>query len=143
MSEGALPEPQQPGSGVRVGHVHERVHLAAEHEEDVEMLVDTGATYSLISPALADRLGVVRFPRKTTVTLANGQRVEADAGLVMTQIGDRSAANIVIIAECDEPLLGVESLESLGLAVDPGSGTLRPTRAYTVRLGGLRSQPPT
>jgi predicted aspartyl protease len=71
--------------------------------------------------------------------LANGQRVEADAGMVMTQIGDRSAANIVIIAECNEPLLGVESLESLGLAVDPSSGTLRPTRAYTVRLGGLRA----
>jgi predicted aspartyl protease len=40
-----------------VGHV-QSVRLAAEHEEDVDMLVDTGATYSLISPALADRLAM-------------------------------------------------------------------------------------
>ena len=123
-----------------MGHVHARVRLAAQREEEVDMLVDTGATYSLISPSLADRLGVVRFPRKTTVTAANGQRLEAETGMVMIQIGHRSAPNVAIIAACDELLLGVEALESLGLAVDPSSGTLHPTRAYTVRLGGLRSQ---
>jgi predicted aspartyl protease len=104
------------------------------------MLVDTGATYSLISPALADRLGVVRFPQTITVMLANGHRLEAETGMVMIQIGDRRATNVAIIADCEELLLGVEALESLGLAVDPGSGTLRPTRAYTVRLGALRPQ---
>jgi predicted aspartyl protease len=35
-------------------------------------------------------------------------------------------------------VLGVEALEALGLAVDPGAGTLEPTRAYGVRLGGTR-----
>ena len=103
------------------------------------MLVDTGATYSLISPSLAERLGVSRFPRKVTVTLANGQTVEAEMGLVMSQIGDRSAGNVAVIADCDEPLLGVEALEALGLAVDPSTGALRPTRAYAVRLSGLRA----
>ena len=122
-----------------VGHVYERVRLSAQREEEVTMLVDTGATYSLISPGLADRLGVSRFPRKVTVTLANGQKVEAETGMVMVQIGDRSAANVAVIADCDEPLLGVEALETLGLAVDPASGALRPTRAYAVRLGGLRA----
>jgi hypothetical protein len=34
----------------------------------------------------------------------------------------------------EEPLLGVEAVEALGLAVDPTT----PTRAYTVRLGGVR-----
>jgi clan AA aspartic protease len=119
--------------------VYERVRLSAQREEEVTMLVDTGATYSLISPSLAERLGVARFPRKVTVTLANGQKVEAETGLVMVQIADRGAVSVVVIADCDEPLLGVEALEALGLAVDPGSGTLRPTRAYAVRLGGLRA----
>jgi len=32
----------------------------------------------------------------------------------------------------------VEALEALGLAVDPTTGSLRPTRTYTVRLGGVR-----
>jgi clan AA aspartic protease len=121
-----------------MGHVYQRVKLAAVNEEELTILVDTGATYSLISPALADRLGVARLPRKQVVTLADGRRLEADLGLVMVDIGDRSAGTTVVIADCDEPLLGVEALEALGLAVDPTTGALRPTRAYTVRLGGLR-----
>ena len=121
-----------------MGHVFQKVTLSAEHERDVAMLVDTGATYSLISPDLADQLGVVRFPRKETVRLANGQQVEADIGLVRVQVGDRAAATPALIAECDEPLLGVEALEALGLSVDPGTGDLKPTRGYAVRLGGLR-----
>ena len=40
------------------------------HEEELTIIVDTGATYSLISPALADRRGVARLPRKRIVTLA-------------------------------------------------------------------------
>jgi len=50
----------------------------------------------------------------------------------MVRIGDRSAASTVVITDCDEPLLGVEALGGLGLAVDPATGSLRPTRAYTV-----------
>ena len=122
-----------------MGHVYHRVELAAVHEEELTILVDTGATYSLIAPALADRLGVARLPRKQTVILADGRRIEAEVGLVMVRVVDRSAATTVIIADCDEPLLGVEALEALGLAVDPTTGSLRPTRAYTVRLGGVRS----
>ena len=121
-----------------MGHVYERVELAAVHEEELTILVDTGATYSLIPPALADRLGVSRLPRKQTVTLADGRRIEVEVGPVMVRIGDRSAATMVVIAACDEPLLGVEALEALGLAVDPTTGSLKPTRAYTVRLGGVR-----
>ena len=121
-----------------MGHVYQRVELAAVHEEELTILVDTGATYSLIPPSLADRLGVSRLPRKQTIILADGRRIEAEVGTVMVRIGDRSAATTVVIAECDEPLLGVEALEALGLAVDPTTGSLRPTRAYTVRLGGVR-----
>jgi len=121
-----------------MGHVYQRVKLAAVGEVELGILVDTGATYSLIPPALADSLGVARLPRKQRVTLADGRHLEADLGLVMVEIGDRSAGTTVVIAECDEPLLGVEALEALGLAVDPTTGSLRPTRAFTVRLGGMR-----
>lgn len=121
-----------------MGHVYQRLKLAAVNEEEVTILVDTGATYSLIPPALADRLGVAPLPQKQTIVLADGRRIEAQVGLVMVRIGDRSAASTVVIADCDKPLLGVEALEALGLAVDPTSGSLTPTRSYTVRLGGVR-----
>jgi clan AA aspartic protease len=121
-----------------MGHVIQKATLSAVNSEDVSLLVDTGATYSLISPKLAERLGVVRFPRKTVTTLANGTRVEADIGVVQIQIGDRSVGTLALIMDCDEPLLGVETLEALGMGVDPSSGSLMPTRKYTLRLGGLR-----
>ena len=121
-----------------MGHVYQRVELAAVHAEELTILVDTGATYSLIAPALADRLGVSRLPRRQTIVLADGRRIEAEVGLVMVRIDDRSAASTVVVTDCDEPLLGVEALEALGLAVDPTTGSLRPTRGYTVRLGGIR-----
>jgi len=118
-----------------MGHVYQRVKLGAVNEEDLTILVDTGATLSLIPPALADRLGITRLPRKQVIVLADGRRIEAEVGVVMVEIGDRKAASTV--ADCDEPLLGVESLETLGLAVDPTTGSLKPTRSFTVRLGGV------
>ena len=120
-----------------MGHAYQRLTLAAVNEEDLTILVDTGATYSLIPPALADRLGVTPLQWKTII-LADGRRIEAKVGSVMVRIGDRSATSTVVIADCDEPLLGVAALNALGLAVDPTSGTLTPTRSYTVRLGGIR-----
>ena len=83
------------------------------------------------------RLGVSRLSRKQTVILATGRHFEAEVGIVMVRIGDRSAASTVVITDCDEPPLGVEALEALGLAVDPTTGSPRPPRAYIVRLGGV------
>lgn len=100
-------------------------------------MVDTGASYSLISPALADRLGIVRFPDRLPVTLADGRQIQAEVGQVRVEIEGRVAMTTAIIAECCDPLLGVEALEMLGLAVDPTAGKLVPTRTWTARLGGV------
>jgi len=120
-----------------MGHVYQRVKLSAVTEEDLTILMDTGATYSLIPPALADHLGVARLPRRLALTLADGRRIQTEVGLVMVEIQGRVAGCTVVIAECVEPLLGVEALEALGLAVDPTTGTLKPTRSYAVRLSGV------
>ena len=88
-----------------MGHVYQRVKLGAVNEEELTILVDTGATLSLIPPALADRLGVTRLPRKQVIVLADGRRLEAEVGVVMVEIGDRRAPSTVVIADCDEPLL--------------------------------------
>ena len=76
-----------------MGHVYQRVKLGAVNEEDLTILVDTGATLSLIPPALADRLGITRLPRKQVIVLADGRRIEAEVGVVMVEIGDRKTAH--------------------------------------------------
>jgi len=39
---------------------------------------------------------------------------------------------------CEEPLLGVETLGILGLALEPAKRRLRPTRPYAARLDGFQ-----
>ena len=59
-------------------------------------------------------------------------------GVALVRIDGREAPATILIGAVEEPILGVETLEALGLAVDPSSGTLKPSRAYAVRLGGIR-----
>lgn len=39
----------------------------------------------------------------------------------------------VRVFEVEEPLLGVLALEALGLAVDPSTGEVKPTRGFIAR----------
>lgn len=125
-----------------MGHVYQQLKLSAVRAEELTMMIDTGATYSLISPALAERLGVARFPERQAVTLADGRQIEADLGPVRVEIEGRAGTTMAVIADCPEPLLGVEALEVLGLAVDPTAGKLVPTRTWTARLGGVLTTAP-
>ena len=117
-----------------MGHVRQEVELFAEKPARVRMLVDTGATFSVIPKALARAIGVKPGRRPYTVTLADGRRVKCAVGLVDYRIGKREAPGTILIGDVAEPLLGVETLEALGLAVDPRKGRLTPTRSYTVRV---------
>ena len=117
-----------------MGHVRENVELVAEKSVRVRMLVDTGATFSVIPKTLAQAIGVKPRGRPYTVTLADGRRVKCASDIVRYRIGKREAPGVILVGDVTEPLLGVETLEGLGLAVDPRRGRLIPTRGYTIRV---------
>jgi len=96
--------------------------------------VDTGATYTTIPGDLAEEVGVPGLPGRRRVMLADGRHVEAEAGIASVEVGAREAPVAVLIMECKEPLLGVETLEALGLKVNRETGELEPTREYTLRV---------
>ena len=48
-------------------------------------------------------------------------------------VAGRRAPVTVLVMEVAEPLLGSESLEALGLRLDPSAGRLKPTRSYAIR----------
>ncbi len=121
-----------------MGHVHQRVKLSAERAVTVRMLVDTGATFSVIPEALARAVGIKRLRRSVTIALTDGRRVKLDAGTAIFRIGEREAPATILVGDVAEPILGVETLEALGLTVDPRRRRLAPSRPYTVRLGGFR-----
>jgi len=101
-------------------------------QEEIDLLVDTGATLSTIPEDLAQRLGVSMLKPKRA-QLADGRELVVEAGTVQIKINGREAPTTVLIRG-NEPLLGVETLETLGLKVNPQTRTLEPTRSFVLRI---------
>ena len=117
-----------------MGHIHQKVRLRADRAATVRMLVDTGATYSVIPRDLARRLGIGRPRRSVSMRLADGRGARFGVATAFVKIDDREGPTIVLVGSVAEPILGVETLEQLGLTVDSRRGRLTTTRPYTARL---------
>jgi clan AA aspartic protease len=120
-----------------MGHVYVEATVRAKRKLKARFLVDTGATCSLISPDLAERLGMEPSGLREKIHLANGKTVRVPTALGQICIDGRETVTVFWIGPCEEPLLGVEAIEALGLTVDPRTGTLKATRPYATRLGGF------
>ncbi|TMA70497.1 MAG: hypothetical protein E6J69_02290 [Deltaproteobacteria bacterium] len=113
------------------------VHLRAEKAVTVSMLVDTGATFTVIPSRLARAIGLKRR-RPVSVRPADGRRVRLVADVAVVRIDGREAPATVLIGKVEDLILGVETLEAQGLIVDPRRKRLSPSWPYAVRLGGYR-----
>jgi len=61
-----------------------------------------------------------------------------DAGTAIFRIGSREAPATILVGGVVEPILGVETLEALGLMLDARRRRLMASRSYAARLGGYR-----
>jgi clan AA aspartic protease len=122
-----------------MGHVFVDAELSWTSSETVRMLADTGATYTVVPEDVAARLGLVSSPRPMAVILADGSTRQMHFATVLMKLDEREAGVTVLLAPAGaEPLLGVEALEALGLAVDPTSHRIQATRAHGVLAVGAR-----
>ena len=100
-----------------------------QHFEAVDMLVDTGATFTKAPRELLELLGV---PVESTYTaeLADGSRVQRTRGRTMIRLEGQQFVTPVTFGEAGEQsLLGAMALEDAMLAVDPHSKRLIPVDA--------------
>ena len=99
---------------------------------ELDALVDTGSTYTMIPATELEALGVT--PEWTSVfELADGSRSEYQLAEVQIGINGESRTTICIFGDQGStPLLGAYTLEGFGLAVDPVNGKLTPARLYLV-----------
>ena len=98
----------------------------AQHFEEVEALVATGATYTVAPRSLLRRLGVEPHIRAPFV-LADERQVEYDIGRTWVQVDGQTEMVLVVFGnEGAEPLLGAFTLEAFRLAPDPISRRLIP-----------------
>jgi clan AA aspartic protease len=112
----------------------------ARRWETVNVLVDSGATFTMLPRPLLERLGVAAH-EKMSFELADGRSVEYDVGETAVRIGRRVRTTVVIFADSGvQPLLGAYTREAFLLAVDtvnrrlvPVQGLLKPFRPRTRR----------
>jgi len=100
---------------------------------EIELLVDSGAFFSVVPASILEGLGVARKHRQE-FTLADGTHVAYDVGEVTFAVGDLDAtSNVVFAPEGVTPLLGVVALESLALMLNPVTRELLPMRLFLAR----------
>lgn len=100
----------------------------------IEVVVDTGATYSLIPEDVLKRLRV-KSVRTISVKIANGKMIHRKLGLALMTIRGQAMPTPVIFGDKgSEPLLGAVTMEEFGFTVDPIHRTLVPATAYLLTL---------
>ncbi|MBI5619912.1 aspartyl protease family protein [Candidatus Gottesmanbacteria bacterium] len=89
-----------------------------------EFLVDSGATYTVVPQTVLKRLGL-RPQREEAFSLADGRIIKRGVGSALFVFqGRESAAPVLFGEKGDSLLLGVFTLEALGLTLDPLKRTL-------------------
>jgi len=100
-----------------------------ERRQPVELLVDSGSTYTWAA-ALLRGLSVVPTERRRVVTIA-GQLAERDAAEVLITFEGRTLHTVCLFGDAgDLDVLGAYSLEGFGLGVDPVQRKLIPALQY-------------
>lgn len=99
------------------------------HKEEVEFLVDTGATLLVVPRPLAERLEITPT-RSQRVMIAGGQRELWPIAEVRLTLDGQETTTPCFIAPAGPPLLGAVALESLFLAVDPVAKRLIPVEGF-------------
>ncbi len=97
-------------------------------ERAVNFLVDSGATYSLLPEEVWKEIGL-EPKREHTFILADGRTITKKVSECYIILPKGEAHTPVILGEGDdEAILGIVTLEILGLVLNPFKRTLEPMR---------------
>jgi clan AA aspartic protease len=114
---------------------------APEREVKLQLLVDSGAAYSVVPSAILDSLGIRRSGRRRFV-LADGTEIVRRTGVALFRFrGEEGGSTVIFGEEGDATLLGIVTLEELGLILDPVRRELRPMPMTLVAVC-TRPEPP-
>ena len=113
-----------------MGHIYTDIMIRGSKasKQLKKVLIDTGATYTVLPKGDLDEIGAWGPMPEVDVELGNGNKVKAQAYGVMIKIEDAEAPAISITFEGAQNVVGVETLESLGLKLDPTTGKIEFTR---------------
>ena len=100
---------------------------APEKVEEIQAMVDAAAAFSWIHRERLERLGA-QLLRRIGFRAIDGSMIERDTAAVWVASDGFSAPDIVVMADPkDMEVIGVHTIEGLGLAADPVQKKLIPT----------------
>ena len=101
--------------------------------ERVQFLIDSGAMYSLLPDAVWRHIGLTAS-REERFSLADGTWISRPVSECHFALAEREGHAPVVLGEPGDPeaLLGVVTLENLGLVFDPFHRTLHPMRMLLI-----------
>jgi len=103
--------------------------LAGQQFVEVQALVDTGSTYTVLPKEVLEQLGIDQEGQRS-FELGDDRLVEYPIGYARMRLGeDQTIVLVVFGPEGIAPLLGATALEHLSLAVDPIHQKLIPVPA--------------
>jgi clan AA aspartic protease len=87
-------------------------------------LVDTGSTFTVLPRSIANKLGLRSLGKRRVETANRSQLLDQSFASIEVD-GKNTVTPLLISGTLDKILIGVITLEALGLMVDPTKGTLK------------------
>ena len=113
-----------------MGHRYARTRISDMERtkaKEVEALADTGATLTVIPQKIARELELGEFAREMVETGAGEIELQRSSARISID-GKESVQDVLVSDLIDRVLLGVVTLESLALSLDPLTGKLKEKR---------------
>jgi aspartyl protease family protein len=117
-----------------MGHVNVKLKLGnpvspSTTAIEASALVDTGATFTTIPRHMSEKLGLRVTGKRTVRTATQFETLEESFASVEIN-GNLTVSPILVSDTLDKILIGVITLEALGLTVDPTTGQLKEAETY-------------
>jgi len=115
-----------------ITYIEGKVRGPTEVEKEVRLLIDSGATYSLLPQEVWQAIGLSP-KREHTFTLADGSTITRKVSECHLTLPQGEGHTPVVLGEADdEAVLGVVTLGILGLVFNPFKRVLQPMRMLLV-----------
>jgi len=117
-----------------MGYTKAKVKIANPSQparfHEVELLVDMRAVYTVVSGKSLRALGIESVDRMEFCSI-NNEKLVRDVGVSVVELmGRRWLTNVIFGEDTDNGVLGVTTLEQLGLQTDPVRREIKPLPLY-------------
>jgi clan AA aspartic protease len=113
-----------------MGHTNVKMKICGSSgSKEVELLVDTGSTYTWVLDKTLKEIGV-KPKKQWKFKTVDGRVIKREIGEAIVEWdGERATTVVVFAKEKDKEVLGVHAMEGLQLEVDPVSKKLKKVEA--------------